>query len=503
MIAAPQSQPLSALLPLECELPDCDPDVTGLALDSRRVCPGDLFCALRGTLGDGRDFIDDAVRRGAAVVLVDADPDYEPPADLSVPVLRLAGLRHRLSAIADRFYGAPSAQLAITAVTGTDGKTSVCHLYAGAHARLAGNCGVIGTLGCSIAGRDELLEEIGMTTPDPFNLQRLLERLRRGGIAAVALELSSHALAQGRAEAVQIHTAVLTNLSRDHLDYHSSLDAYRAAKARLFTHPGLSAVVLNADDPFSAELSPQLAPELCVLRYSLELPAVELRVESPRLTPDGISCLLCIGDEREPFESALCGHLNLHNILAAAAALVAEDRWSVRQITDALAAVPPPPGRMERVENALGIGVWVDYAHTPQGLASALEALRDRADGGRLWCVFGCGGERDVTKRPLMGAVAERLADRVVLSDDNPRGESSAVILAQITEGMVAPQEALVEPDRRSAIECAIRACNAGDQVLIAGKGHEAVQWLAEGPVEHSDTAVAQRLLRRMEEVGE
>ena len=498
-MASPQSQPLSALLPAACDLAVGDCTVWGLALDSRRVRPGDLFCALQGAAGDGRSFIADAAQRGASAVLVDADPGFSPPPELSVPVLRLPGLRHQLSAIADRFYSAPSAQLAVTAVTGTDGKTSVCHLYATARSRLAGDCGTIGTLGCRVAGRGAFYEETGMTTPDPFNLQRLLDVLRRDGVTAVALELSSHALEQGRAEAVRIRTAVLTNLARDHLDYHGSFEAYRAAKARLFNHPGIVAAVLNADDPFSADLSSKFAVGLRVLHYSLESSTVELHVESLCLDADGIHCLLCVGAEREPFESPLCGRFNLQNLLAAAAALVAEECWPVQQIAAALAAAEPPLGRLEKVANTLGIGVWVDYAHTPQGLAAALEALRAHGGDGVLWCVFGCGGERDASKRPLMGAVAERLADRVVLSDDNPRGESSAAILEQIRRGMAAPQQALVEPDRRRAIELAIAACGIGDQVLIAGKGNEHRQWLADGPIAHSDAAVAREVLQRLE----
>ncbi len=504
MMAALQSQPLSALLPVDCEPALADCEVRGLALDSRLVRPGDLFCALRGASDDGRDFITDAAQRGASAVLIDTDPSYTPP-ELSVPVVYLSNLRHQLSAIADRFYDAPSAHLAVTAVTGTDGKTSVCHLYATARAHLTDDrCGMIGSLGCRVVGRgtSALDEATGMTTPNPFNLQRLLALLRREGIAAVALEISSHALEQRRAEAVRIHIAVLTNLARDHLDYHGSFEAYRAAKARLFTCDGLVAVVLNADDSFSNILSPELAVGLRVLRYSLESSAVELHVESLCLDVDGIHCQLCIDDERVPFESTLCGRFNLQNLLAAAAALVAEDRWSAQEIAGALAVAKPPPGRLERVENQLGITVWVDYAHTPQGLTAVLEALRSCGSVGQLWCVFGCGGERDAAKRPLMGEVAERLADRVVLSDDNPRGESSEAILEEIQRGMAAPQKALVEPDRQRAIEVAIAACGRGDQVLIAGKGCEDRQWLASGCVAHSDVAAAQSVLRRLEGVS-
>ena len=485
----PEGRLLSELLP---EAPLSQVRVTGLALDSREVCAGDLFLACRGGVCDGRDFIAEALAKGAAAVLAEAP--FHAGAACTAPVLSVPGLRSRLGAIADAFYDAPSAALHLTAITGTDGKTSFCHLYSSALSLLGQPCGSLGSFGCRLGGT--VLEKTRHTTPDAPVLHRLLARLREQGAAAAALELSSHALDQHRAAGLRLDTAVLSCLGRDHLDYHGSPAAYREAKARLFSFPGLARAVLNADDAFGQQLAAARAGDMEVVTYGLEAGAA-VRGLDAHFDEQGIAARVESPWGTGTLRSPLLGPFNLYNLLAAAAALGAEGH-PLAEVLAALAAVPAPPGRLQPVPNQAGLQVLVDYAHTPQALEQALGTLRPLCRG-RLWCVFGCGGERDTGKRPLMGAVAERLADCVVLTSDNPRGESPAAILQQIQAGLSTPQAARVEPDRGAAIAAALREAAAGDWILIAGKGDEDTQELGSERLPFDDATAARLVLRSLE----
>ena len=488
----PQGQLLSGLLPEAAGLPEVR--ITGLALDSRQVQPGDLFFACPGTAQDGRKFIAEAWAKGAAAVL--AEPPVPADSNGGGTVLAISQLRDRLGQVADTFYGAPSAALHLCAVTGTDGKTSFCHIYSSALSLLGQPSGSIGNFGCRLG--DEMLAETRLTTPDALQLHRLLALLRDKGAKAAALEMSSHALDQNRGAGLRLDTAVLSCLGRDHLDYHGDLSAYRQAKARLFSFPGLSRAVLNADDDFGRDLAAALAGRLELISCGFAEDAA-VRALSASFDAEGITAQLKTPWGQGTLRSHLFGAaFNLRNLLAATAALSAEGH-PLPDVLAALAQVPPPPGRLQSVPNQLGIQVLVDYAHTPQALENVLAALRPLCEG-KLWCVFGCGGERDRGKRPLMGAIAERLADRTVLTSDNPRSEDPQAVLEEIQAGMSAPKAALAEPDRAAAIEAALRGAAPGDWVLLAGKGHETMQDLGSRQLPFDDVAAARLSLRRLEE---
>jgi UDP-N-acetylmuramoyl-L-alanyl-D-glutamate--2,6-diaminopimelate ligase len=449
--------------------------VSGMSLDSRAVHPGDLFVALAGASSHGLQHAAQAGQRGAACVV------FEPPApdDIVLPAnaVPVPGLRQRLGRLADRFHDQPSRALTVVGVTGTNGKTSTVQLLAQAlDGAGLGPCGTLGTLGVGLAGELRAGER---TTPDVIRVHAALADLRERGARAVAMEVSSHALDQGRVDAVAFDLAVFTNLSRDHLDYHGDMDAYGAAKARLFRWPGLAAAVLNIDDPFAAGLVAELDPAVaCWALSGAGADAARLRASALQLDADGIAFVLHEGRATVSVRSPLLGRFNVDNLLAVAGCLRALG-LPLEQVGEQLGRLQPVAGRMTRIEagpdRPLAV---VDYAHTPDALAQALESLR-RHTRGRLVCVFGCGGERDRGKRPQMAEVAERLADRVIVTDDNPRGESGDAIVAEILAGFRAPQQVEVERDRARAIARAIGAAAAGDVVLIAGKGHEPYQEIA------------------------
>ncbi|ROR29679.1 UDP-N-acetylmuramoyl-L-alanyl-D-glutamate--2,6-diaminopimelate ligase [Inmirania thermothiophila] len=442
--------------------------VRGLALDSRRLAPGEVFLACRGSRGHGLAHLDAALAAGAAAVLWEPAPGVAPPAGLAVPAVAVPGLGRRAGELAARFWGDPSARLEVVGITGTNGKTSVAHFLVQAWEAAGVSAAFVGTLG---VGRLEALEPTGHTTPDPVTLQARLADFAAAGVRRVAMEVSSHALDQDRVAGVRFRAAVFTNLSRDHLDYHGDMAAYGAAKARLLAWPGLALRVVNADDPFGAAWLARAGAE--ALTYGLGAGAW-LRAEAVEATPAGLRLVLRRGRERAVLATPLAGRFNAANLLAAAAVLLGQGA-ALAEAVRLLAAVAPVPGRMERLGGGALPTVLVDYAHTPDALAQALEAARAHARG-RLWCVFGCGGERDRGKRPLMGAAAERLADVVVLTDDNPRGEDGDAIIAEILAGMRRPQAARIERDRGRAIRLAVAEAGAGDVVLVAGKGHETTQ---------------------------
>jgi UDP-N-acetylmuramoyl-L-alanyl-D-glutamate--2,6-diaminopimelate ligase len=465
--------------------------VSGLALDSRKVQRGDAFFALRGTRGHGIDFVAGAVQRGASVVLAET-PAPEGVPDPGVPVLWVDGLHAWVGEIAARFFGRPSEALRVIGVTGTNGKTSTVQLLAQALQHLGARAASIGTLGAGLHGQ---LREGERTTPDAIAIQQLFAEFRREGASHVAMEVSSHALEQGRVAATAFEVAAFTNLTRDHLDYHGSMEAYGAAKARLFSWPGLKAAAINVDDAFGRELVRKLPPGVRPWRLSAAGdPSAEIAASAIVSSAEGVAFALRTPWGERQIRSRLLGRFNVDNLLTVVGCLAGLGE-SFDRICAAIEALEPVNGRMNRLGGLDGLPlVVVDYAHTPDALEQALRALRAHCQA-KLICVFGCGGERDAGKRPQMGEIAERLADTAIVTDDNPRGEDGDVIVAQILAGMARPQAAMVLRDREAAIRAALDMARTGDVVLIAGKGHETYQESAGNKRAFDDMAVARLAL--------
>ncbi len=446
----------------------------GLTMDSRAAGPGDAFVALRGLNHHGIEFAAQAVGNGAVAVL------FEPPVpaaqDLPESAIAVPELRQRLGRIADRFYGSPSRSLVLVGVTGTNGKTSTVQLLAQAFELCGARAGSIGTLGAGLVGQIRAGER---TTPDVIAVHGLLAELRDAGAGHVAMEVSSHALVQGRVDAVAFDVGVFTNLTRDHLDYHGDMASYGAAKARLFERD-LRAAVINLDDGFGSELHARHSASLrCVGVSAAGRPDAELRAERLAFSQHGLDFDLVAADgDRFAVRSPLLGRFNVDNLLAVAGVLLALGH-ALPDIAALLARLEPVAGRMNRLAGSDGQPLLVvDYAHTPDALSQALASLRVHTPG-RLICVFGCGGERDRGKRPQMAAAAEHGADRVIVSDDNPRGEDGDAIVAEIMAGFASPDAVTVQRNRARAIADAVSMAHSGDTVLIAGKGHEPYQEIA------------------------
>jgi UDP-N-acetylmuramoyl-L-alanyl-D-glutamate--2,6-diaminopimelate ligase len=452
-------------------LPSIDPVVTGLNADSRALKAGDVFVALSGTTTHGLKFLPQAQQLNVAATLY----ELPVPADFqsAANTIAVENLRHKLGVIANRFFSKPSEQLDMVGVTGTNGKTSTVQLIAQALSLLGRKAGTIGTLGTGIYGQ---LVEGERTTPDVISVHAALDGMREQGARAVAMEVSSHALDQGRVDAVAFDVAVFTNLTRDHLDYHGSMEAYGEAKAKLFAWPSLSAAVINCDDAFSAGLIDRIDDDVNLIAFSSHAhAAANLHAKNVRLNAGGIAFDLCQAEKTFSVHSPLLGRFNVDNLLAVAGALLALG-LTLENVADVLPKLSPIDGRMNRVggENGLPL-VVIDYAHTPDALQQALANLRLHTTG-KLICVFGCGGDRDRGKRPLMGAIAEQAADIVFVTDDNPRTEDGDAIVAQIKSGFRDAQKAQILRDRANAIVTAINLATAVDVVLIAGKGHETYQ---------------------------
>ena len=480
--AAPPRTTLRALLDGLAAAPiERDAPVTGLADDARLVAPGDLFVARPGARADGRDHIAAAAARGAAAIAcaAPATPDRRTAA-AGLPLVEIDRLSERLWEIAERFHGEPARGLPVLGVTGTNGKTTVVRLAAGLLEAAGLPAATIGTLGARVGG-----EPVGttLTTPGAVELSALFARAAGAGDRAAVMELSSHALAQRRAEAARVRVGVFTNLSRDHLDDHGDMDRYAAAKARLFERlePDALAVV-NADDPRAARMLEGCRAR--TLRCSFTEGDATVAVERESL--DGLDLTLRGPWGESRATTPLLGRFNAMNALQAFAAAhtLLQDvghAASAECLARALAEIPAPPGRFERVPSPRA-HVFVDFAHTPAALETALTDLRALMPAGsRLVCVFGCGGDRDRGKRPEMGAVAARLADLPVVTSDNPRTEDPEAIIAEVRAGMSAAAETIAEPDRARAIRLAVERARPGDVVLIAGKGHERDQILPDG----------------------
>ena len=457
-----------------------DPEVKGIAHDSRAVEPGDVYVALVGQRFDGRAYAAAAVAKGA-VAVVGPEPGA---ANLGVPWLVTADPRAVLGPLAARAYGHPDRELILAGVTGTNGKSTVATLLTAVLEAAGRPAGFLGTLGYRF--HDHAYAG-GHTTPEASDLFRILRRMRDDGAEAVAMEVSSHALAMGRVGGASFDAAVFTNLTRDHLDYHPDFEDYFAAKRKLFHQlkPGGRAA-LNVDDPYGRRLAAEL-PDALTFGVSAGEEA-DVRAEDVEISIDGIQGVLVTPRGTMPFSSALLGRYNLSNLLAAAAA--AETlRLPLSAMAMGFAAQRPVPGRMERVDRGQPFPVFVDYAHTDAALEAALRSAREVVGGGRVAVVFGCGGDRDPGKRPLMGKVAGELADLVIATSDNPRTEDPLAILAAVEEGLKASgnDRYRLVPDRREAIREAIAAAGPGWAVVVAGKGHEREQIVGDKKLPFSD----------------
>jgi UDP-N-acetylmuramoyl-L-alanyl-D-glutamate--2,6-diaminopimelate ligase len=462
--------------------------VSELRLDSRRLQEGDLFLALPGVHADGRDYIEQAVRAGAAAVLADAESEDLNEVD-GVPVIGVPHLRRRAGEVAGRFFGEPARDMLVAAVTGTNGKTSVAWFLRDAFNALGRECALLGTLGALFRGEHY---DTGHTTPDVITLHRHLADFRAAGAVAVVMEASSHALDQDRLSGVPVTVAVFTNLSHEHLDYHGDMDSYFRAKARLFTRPEVQLAVINAGDSRFHELASLLADGVQSVSFGAD---ARVRCLGFSPGPDGMGLELDVAGEVLSVQVPLYGRFNMENLLAVAAVLSGLDMGPA-EIERALSAVSPVPGRMQPVTGgAHQPGVLVDYAHTPDALEKSLEAVRAHFSG-RVICVVGCGGDRDRQKRPQMAAVAERLADRVVLTADNPRSEAVEDILEAMLAGIQDRADIAVVADRADAVRQAVAMAGADDVVLVAGKGHETWQEINGRKLPMDDRELAAAALR-------
>ena len=455
-----------------------------LVSDSRQLTSGDAFIAWPGHARDGREFVAASLAAGASTCLVERD-GVEAYGFSDARVAALPGLKAATGVIASAFYGEPTQQqLAVLAVTGTNGKTSTAWWMAQASSLLGQRCGVVGTLG---VGEPGALDYTGLTTPDPVRLQQAFRAMADQGFAACAIEASSIGIVEHRLAGTQIRVALFTNFTQDHLDYHGSMDGYWIAKRQLFDFPGLQAAVLNIDDAKGAELAAELTPKLDVWTYALNRNEARISAHELHYRAGGLAFTLIEGAEKHLIETGLIGEYNVANLLGVIAGLRALGH-SLTAISSVIGKVTPVPGRMQRVGHGRELPqAVVDYAHTPDALDKALAALRPlaAARGGELVVLFGCGGNRDKTKRPLMGAIAAAQADRVILASDNPRDEEPQAILDDIAAGMKTGNHVAVA-DRREGIRRALLEADARDVVLLAGKGHEDYQEVA-GARHHFD----------------
>ena len=482
-----------------------DVQITDLTLDSRAVQPGSAFVALPGTRTHGIGFADQAVKAGARAILWEpVEGAAAPRVPNDVALVAVPQLTRWLGAVADWFFDAPSRAVRVVGVTGTNGKTTTAHVIAAALQQLNVSCAYVGTLG---HGRVGALHSGSLTTPDAITVHRQLAELRDQGVRCLGMEVSSHALDQGRIGGVRFDTAVFTNLTRDHLDYHGTLESYGEAKARLFRWPSLRHSIINVDDPFGRELAARVAHTGLVVfsragaitldpRWRrAEGEPKQLFARSVSAGPHGLEMVVGGSWGEATLRSRFVGDFNVENLLAVLATLLTSG-VSLQQAIGALENCTAPPGRMETLTAPGRPLAIIDYAHTPDALEKALLAVRKHRSG-KLVCVFGCGGDRDPGKRPLMGAIAERLADRVIVTDDNPRTEDGDAIVADILNGLAHPDKVTVERDRAAAIARALVESDAGDVVLIAGKGHEDYQIVGAERRSFSDREQAQLALRR------
>ena len=448
-------------------------EIAGLSSDSRKLDKEHLFLAVQGATSHGLDFLRQVEAVGAAAVVFDSSTGATP--ESSLPVIGVEGLAGYLGEIANRWYGSPSKQMRVTGVTGTNGKTTVAYLAAQCLMRLGRKCGFVGTLG---AGVDEITGEGGMTTPACLDLHEILAGFCNQGVGDAVIEVSSHALEQGRVDGVHFDSAIFTNLSRDHIDYHGSMDAYFESKASLFLDHDVCHRIVSLDNEYGVELADRCGANVVTVstqldRVANDRPHIFVRSLVAGEAGSNVGIRSSWGDTE--LRVSLPGVFNVANAMGVLALLLCND-IALDDACATIEQVTAPPGRMERVNRSVDDGlplVYVDYSHTPASLEAALKALRLHCKG-QLWCVFGCGGDRDRGKRPMMGAVAEHLSDVAIVTSDNPRSEPPKQIIEEILEGM--SDAAISLGDRVEAISHAVRSASADDIVLIAGKGHENYQ---------------------------
>ncbi len=486
---------LAQLLPdeaLEAEL--AQTVVTGVQDDSRLVRKGDLFLAFPGGAVDGRDYIDEAIKKGAAAVVAERSTDMQwPEGSTGDVIVQVENLKAKTGHIAARFYDDPSKELQVIAVTGTNGKTSVTHIIAAAFEQVGQPGAVVGTMGNGPVGK---LLPTQNTTPGAVQLQSLLADFRDQGIQVVAMEASSHGLEQGRLAGVSIDVGVITNISRDHLDYHGTMENYQAAKSRLAYWPSLEWLILNRDDEAVWAMKSRKSERASLFSFSLNDPKADLYASEVNYFRHGVSVEVVYQGESRTMNSSFLGEFNVYNLLASLSVLLVK-KIPFQQAIDCLSKVTPVPGRMEEVIIKDGKNapvVVVDYAHTPDALEQALTALRRHCQG-KIWCVFGCGGDRDKGKRAQMGRIASLFADKLIITSDNPRSEQPIKIISDIEDGIEMGAPYLVDVDRTDAIIKAISSAERGDIVLVAGKGHEDYQEIAGKRIPHSDIEVAKAAL--------
>jgi len=475
--------------------------VSDITLDSRAVTAGALFIAVPGLRNHGLDFAAQAIANGAAAILCEPTADTEAPqGDANVVVVAVPNLTHMVGKLADRFFDSPSAAMQIIGVTGTNGKTTSAYLLPAALVKLGRLSGYAGTLGY---GHIDALKDSERTTADCITVHRQLATMRDAGDIYVGMEVSSHALDQARIDGVRVHSALFTNLTRDHLDYHGTLAAYGAAKERLFHREELQSCVINAGDDFGRDMIERLlsqpvhAPVTAFASSEIARQLGDRQLFATAIEPVANGLRIAFDGSWGPgvLRSRLIGSFNAENLLGVLAVLLGLD-VPVADAVRALEQCAAPPGRMETLTAPNKPVVVIDYAHTPDALSKALITARSHSRG-RLVCVFGCGGDRDAGKRPLMGAIAEQHADVVVLTDDNPRMEDGSAIIADILQGADKPQIMLVERDRAKAIAQAIAMCGPDDLVIVAGKGHEDYQIVGRNVKHFSDREIALRCLER------
>lgn len=472
---------LSELLAGICTVPtEVDREISGLCLDSRKAGQGDLFFACAGQTVHGMSYVEQVIEAGAVAVLWEPEPQAEPiplswretPDGELVPLLAIPELSLQVGVIADRFYGYPSQQMFVIGITGTNGKTSCSQFLADVLVQDK-PCGVIGTLGTGLYG--SLLKPTH-TTPDAVTCHALLADMLEQGATNSVLEVSSHALDQGRVNGVQFDCAVFTNLSRDHLDYHGDMESYAAAKQQLFSFPGLRFAVINQDDNFGQILLSRMPTNVQTISYGFDVrePRPDVFASDIQLSATGISCDVLTPWGEGKLTAPVLGRFNISNLLAVLSTLLLQG-MKLTTALQKLSTVTSVAGRMECIRQSGQPLVVIDYAHTPDALEQVLKALAEHCTG-KLLCVFGCGGDRDQGKRPLMGEIADRLADVVILTNDNPRTEAAEKIIEQILQGIDNREHVVVETDRATAIAMAIEQATSDDIVLIAGKGHEDYQ---------------------------
>jgi UDP-N-acetylmuramoyl-L-alanyl-D-glutamate--2,6-diaminopimelate ligase len=467
-----------------------DTPIHGISSDSRRLAAGDLFLACAGQSSHGIDYIEHAVTAGVAAIAWDSSTASRPGCDPDVPMVAVPELAQHLGEIANRFYDHPSESVRVFGVTGTNGKTTVAWLIAQCFEMLGDVCGYVGTLG---AGVGEIEGGESMTTPGAIELHDSLAGFRNVGADYAAVEVSSHALDQNRVDGIQFDTVLFTNLSRDHLDYHGDMQSYGEAKARLFLECNAQHRIINLDSEFGTQLADRFGQDVVTVsthfdRVANGRPYVFVRSVVAKTTGSHVKVGSSWGDGE--FDLPLPGDFNIANAIIVLALLL-QHGVLFDKACDVLTAVKAPPGRMQEVDAPDGLpSVYVDYAHTPEAIELALRALLVHCKG-ELWCVFGCGGDRDAGKRPQMGKIAERLAGRIILTSDNSRSEATAEIIAGIVKGLSNVERAIIIEDRAAAIAWAINAAAPADIVLIAGKGHENYQLIDGERLDFSDYGAA------------